>query len=63
MGVLRADADVQVVAGVGLGEESHENHLFFEGVENGGDVAKVDGSSGEVGRTGDDDLRVASTAE
>ena len=63
MGVFRADAHVQVFAGIGLGKETHEDNLFFEGVQDGGNIAEVQCSARQVGGTSNDDLRLTGSGE
>ena len=54
---------MQVFAGVGLGKETHEDDLLFEGVQDGGNVAEVECSARQVGGASDDDLRLTGSGE
>ena len=61
--ILRSDTHVYLVARVGLGEETHEDDLLLEGIQHGGNVVKVEGSTGQVRGARDNDLRLALTAQ
>ena len=63
VGILGADTHVHVSARVGLGEETHEDNLLLESVKDGGNVVKVEGSTGQVRSARDNDLRLALTAQ
>ncbi|SIA76417.1 Uncharacterised protein [Mycobacteroides abscessus subsp. abscessus] len=63
MGILGANTHVNVVVRVGFGEETHEDNLLLESVENGCDVVEVEGSAGQVRSARDDDLRLALAAQ
>ena len=61
--VFRSDAHVQLLAGVGLGEETHQDNLFLKGIQDGRDVAEVERSASQVGRAGHDNLCLAGAGE